>query len=181
MQIKKLIIPAFTIFLFSACISTTNDQTSSLSVEAWIEQDSLASVYLMRSIGTNDEDFFTDYEDMITHTLITDAEVRISCDDVIDTLRLINGGKYKYGKFYKGTHLHGICGKSYKLNILWNGKELSAETTIPSVVNLDSVTISHESGDNYFLKGYFNNDSNFEDYYMFLIKKTAIPFIVLHI
>ena len=103
-------------------------QEEAIVVEGYIETGEFPYVILSKTLPffgqINTSDVF--------QNLISVATVFIDNGTQIDTLSSFSG-------FYFSTQMRGEVGKTYKLTILANGKTLTAQTTIPNPVKLDSV------------------------------------------
>jgi hypothetical protein len=111
-------------------------------VEGSIENDELPLVFLTRSIGYFEA---LDSADLINQ-LVLDAVVTVSDGVDTDTLELTFNPSIFPPIFYKGRWLKGEAGKSYALQVIADGKVLTAVTSIPEPVQLDSLWFKVEPG-----------------------------------
>lgn len=111
-------------------------------VEGWIEQDQYPMVML-----TKNSPYFTQMDSaQIVAMIITDATVTVSDGTSSDTLIPTIDPNYFPPIVYKGHHLKGVINKTYSLRIEAEGKVLTAQTTIPAPIPLDSVWFKLEQG-----------------------------------
>ena len=75
----------------------------------------------------------------LSEFLVLDATVTVSDGLITDTLHMTYDPKYFPPLIYKGSQLLGAPGKTYSLRIQFPGYDLSAITTIPYPVPLDSI------------------------------------------
>lgn len=79
--------------------------------------------------------------------LVLNAVVTVSDGLLTDTLQFSYDPAFFPPLIYKGTHLTGVAGKTYSLHIQFPGYDLSAITTIPYPVPLDSIGFKVEAGE----------------------------------
>ncbi|MDR0559295.1 MAG: DUF4249 domain-containing protein [Prevotellaceae bacterium] len=110
------------------------EYSQKIVVEGWIENGQPAQVLLSRSASFSHE--------MDTASLLQQVikSAKVSVCDGERTEFLILGADYNYlpPYVYYGEELKGEPGKSYFLQIEYDGKILSAETHIPQPATLDS-------------------------------------------
>ena len=143
--------------MLSACeqsveldLSSTDSQ---LVVEGYIQQGYPAYVFLTKSeayfnhidsntlnnISIDDAQVFVEREDGVVHQLTHINQHLIDSLGLPDTLGLPINGLYM-DLFYKQNEFSQI-GYKYKLRIEWNGRVISAQTSIPPQYPIDSVWV----------------------------------------
>ncbi len=109
----------------------------------------------------------SDYYDAGESENVTSAEVTISDDlGVTDTLREVNPGEYQT------QSLQGATGRTYTLNILFDGENYTAQSTMPAATEIDSIDYKKADGgpgprggeDQYRLIVFFNDNPSIEDF-----------------
>ena len=111
-------------------------------VEGYIEQGQKAVVMLTKSAS-----FFAPVDSAsLASYLVLDALVTVSDGITTDTLSLTIDTSYYVPILYKSHSLIGQVGKTYSLKIVAEGKTLTAVTTIPQLVPLDSVWFKIQEG-----------------------------------
>jgi hypothetical protein len=111
-------------------------------VEGYIEPGEKAVVMLTRSAS-----FFApvDSASLISY-LVANAFVTVSDGIITDTLVPTLDTSYYVPLLYKSQTLLGQVGKTYTLTVVADGKTLTAVTTIPQLVPLDSVWFKLQEG-----------------------------------
>ncbi len=74
------------------------------------------------------------FSDANNYPKIQNAIVKITDGTITDTLVETSAG------IYKTTTLQGVSGRTYTLTIVTNGKTITAQSTMPTAVVLDSIT-----------------------------------------
>lgn len=133
----------YTLLLFAAVLFFSCEKDISVDipkvekkvvVEASIETGDYAKVLV-----TNSMDFFAHIDsNAISKTLITDAIVVLSDGIQTDTLKLAFDASFFPPLVFKGSKILGKEGGMYQLTVMANGKIITASTTIPQKVQLDS-------------------------------------------
>lgn len=133
------------IFLYSCEKEITielPEEPPKLVVEAWIEEGKPAMLILTKSAP-----YFSPIDaNTLANSIVTNARAFVS--DGITTEELTAGVSPDVFPFfvYSGNSLLGEVGKTYSLKVEWEGQEYYAETSIPSVVYLDSVWFQLDPG-----------------------------------
>ena len=125
------------LILLSACSGGVNivPYHRQLVVEGHIENGQPASVVLSYSIGLNES---TDLDNLYKH-IIKDANVTISDGEKEEGLNLRRNSLGLPPFEYVSTSLLGEVGKTYHLTIEHKGKIITASTTIPKPIEIDSL------------------------------------------
>jgi len=133
---------AFALMLIIGVTSCEKDITLSLPtapekivVEGYIEQDSFPYVFLSKSFPY----FAKITDETLGELLVTDAIVTIDDGTTIDTLYPTLDYSLMIPFVYKGKIMRGEVGKTYKLKIDLDTALITAVTTIPAPIPLDSV------------------------------------------
>ncbi len=135
-------------FIFASCEKEITielpEAQKKVVVEGVIEQDKHPYVLLTRS-----SPYFATIEDFTNNLFVTDATVIVSDGLVTDTMQGgLNMEIYNpYPVFaYTSDLITGEVGKTYLLTIIADGKTLTATTTIPQPVPLDSLWFKEDLG-----------------------------------
>lgn len=146
----RLLIAFGVALLFAGCEKeiTVNlpDSEKKVVVEGAIEQGKHPYVLLTRS-----SPYFAPIGDFTDNLFVTDATVIISDGIITDTMQgALNNEIYKpYPAFaYTSELITGEVGRSYYLTVLAEGKTLTATTTIPQPIALDSLWFKEDLGAN---------------------------------
>ncbi|MGD0710763.1 MAG: DUF4249 domain-containing protein [Bacteroidales bacterium] len=139
-KILSLLITAglFVIVMLYSCekdikINIPNAPTK-IVVEAWIDLNDYPIVLLTKSLPF----FGTIDSAMLASLIIQDATVVVSDGFSTDTLAKIFDPNYLPYIQYKGTKIKGVAGRIYSLTVKDEGQTLTATTTIPPPIPLDS-------------------------------------------
>ncbi|MDA3881794.1 MAG: DUF4249 domain-containing protein [Bacteroidales bacterium] len=115
----------------------TNDSgtESRIIVDGYIEVGKKARVVLTQAIPVESQIDSTKYLDIVS----TRANVRISDGEQSEYLYLRWNKNAFPQHYYESEKIRGEEGKTYDLEIMYYGDTLTAQTTIPEPVNVDSV------------------------------------------
>ncbi|MBR1516393.1 MAG: DUF4249 domain-containing protein [Paludibacteraceae bacterium] len=142
-MMKKMAFILPCLLLFLGC-ERTKTQPETIVVEGWIEDGKHPVVLLHRAAQLTDKEIGTD--EMVKQSLIYTANIMVS--DGADSVQLI--GKIDTTMlppyYYHNVRITGQTGKSYTLTVNYYGQKLTAVTTIPSIVPIDSVSVSSING-----------------------------------
>lgn len=125
--------------LFWACKKETEltikDYKPNFVVEGWIEDGSFPYVII-----THNSPFFASLDStQLDQLMIRHAKVTVSDGEQTEVLTAKRDTNYFPPFIYRGTEMIGKPGKTYSLKIEYAGYTLSAETTIPKPVSIDSL------------------------------------------
>lgn len=140
-----------------------DDYESKIVVDGWIEQGQVPIVALTKSSS-----YFTElYRKGFENLVVTEAKVTVS-DGTIEELLTLKDSPLLFPEYaYHGNLIKGEIGKTYHLKVEYNGKTVTAFTTIPNPVALDSVWFELAEGKSkqglIWIK--FTDDENTKDYY----------------
>lgn len=136
---KNIFLITTVILLFISCEKKVEFKLDvvepKLVVEATIENGLPPVVYLSKSL-----DYFSEISpDILTNSLVTDADVYISNGSLTHKLKLYTipaGGGYNFSYYSTdssnlSTAFNGEVDKSYSLRIVWKGNEYTSTTRIP--------------------------------------------------
>lgn len=157
-----LILPFLLLFL--GC-ERTKTQPETIVVEGWIEDGKHPVVLLHRAVQLTDKEIGTD--EMVKQSLIYTANIMVS--DGADSVHLI--GKIDTTMlppyYYHNVRITGKAGKTYTLTVNYHGQKLTAKTTIPSVVPIDSVCVNstYENDKKKEVIVHFKDNAATADYY----------------
>jgi hypothetical protein len=137
-------------------------------VEGWIEDGGYPYVIL-----THNAPFFTSLDSaQIDDLMIRWAKVTVSDGVNTEILTARKDDTYFPPYIYKGTDLIGKAGKQYTLKVEFAGNVLTAVTTIPKPVRLDSMWFSSKQDTSRQLNIRFSDNAAEKNYYR-LYTKTA--------
>lgn len=141
----------------------TTDYIPQVIVEGSIESNGFAQVYLSysKALGSTWDSL------SVSEIPLTTAKVTVSDGEQTEILtgRM---DKYRLPYFvYTGNTLRGVPGKHYTLCITHQGQNITAETSIPSPVSIDSFSIrqSENSDTLYQVTAYFHDPKEESNYY----------------
>jgi hypothetical protein len=139
-------------------------------VEGWIEQDDYPYVIL-----THNAPFFTSLDSaQISELVIRWAKVTVSDGVKSEVLTSRRDNNYFPPFIYRGSELKGEAGKTYTLTIEYAGNTLSATTTIPQKVPLESVSFTPRGeGDKMQLHLSFLDPAGSKNFYKLYTKTSA--------
>lgn len=144
----KRILPVITLLLLQlfACEKEIDLNLPSgeqkIVVEGWIENGKSAEVILSLTapyFSSIDSSNLFDYA-------VTHAKVTLFAQDQSEILTLKRNQDYFPPYVYRSIDIHGEPGKSYTLEVILNRDTLTATTTIPEPIPLDSVWFSADPG-----------------------------------
>ncbi len=131
-------------------------------VDGWIETNSKAHVILTKSSA-----YFTTYDSAsIRNLFLNTAKITLSCNDGQSEILTL----YKQDEFfppfvYKSVSIVGEENKSYTLSIETGDKIITAETTIPTKPDIESVRMSLLSDTTTTINATINDDVSENNYY----------------
>ena len=145
---------------------------SEMVVEGWIEPGEPAKVSLSKSVPyLSTINLNTLYDEVI----VKDAIVTVIAENGdFDTLQLVQNDEAPLFWYYISPTLKGELNTTYTLQIDWNGKKYSSTTSIPDLINIDSVWLdnfqSFPSDTLKSLRVKFQDRLETKDYYLFKVK-----------
>jgi len=162
-----------------SCEGDIYEQASNgIVVEGYIEQGKPPYITLMKLLPVSSE-----YQslDSIGNYCIKDAIVKISVDGKSYELVGEETGRSDYPYAYTSCVLYGVEGKSYTLDIYYEGQHLSANTSIPNPVSLLSITPiqSEKEIEKFLLKARFVDNKYTKDYYKTFVSSSENPLFYL--
>ncbi|MCG8697196.1 MAG: DUF4249 domain-containing protein [Bacteroidales bacterium] len=168
----KYILLTIALILISGCDNTIDisypDHEGELVVEGWIEQGEGCKIHLTKSAP-----FFTDIDSInLLDYAVTKAKVTLIGEDESEILTLTGSKVYFPPYYYISTDMVGEQKQRYTLEISLSGKTYMAETTIPALVNPDSVWFEKlENSDTLGrLKVIFTDNASERNYYRLFTK-----------
>lgn len=148
------------------------DYKSKIVVDGWIEQNHSARVILTLSAA-----YFSEIDSLsLRNLVITRAKVTVSDGENEEVLTLRPNNAYFPPYVYEGSRIKGEPGKTYFLEVVYAGQVITASTTIPEPVYLDSVWFQLDEGMDSlgFIWAHFKDDGNEKNYYRLLTKRKNI-------
>jgi len=182
-KIKHIILLflSLSVFLISCEKEITLDlppATPKIVIEGVIETNQYSYVYITKNMG------FFDAVDTNTlqNILITDAVVTVSNGTETDTLKLVYNPKYVPPIRYEGSKIKGEVGMSYNLKVEHDGKVFESVTTIPPIVEIDSIKFSYraETDTFGFLWVYFQDPPELGNFYRAFSKVEGKDSVFVH-
>jgi len=169
------------IFLLSCEKEITLDlpaSTPKIVIEGAIETNQYSYVYITKNMG------FFDAVDTNTleNILITDAVVTVSNGIETDTLQLVYNPLYVPPLRYQGSKIKGEAGMTYNLKVEHDGKVFESVTTIPQIVDIDSIKFSYraETDTFGFLWVYFQDPPELGNFYRAFSKVEGKDSVFVH-
>ncbi len=140
-------------------------------VDGWIEMGDQAKVFL-----TTNSPYFTSIDSSsIRDLVLSRAKVSLSDGERSEVLILRKDTRYFPPYFYEGNSIFGDTGKVYTLIAEYGGKSISAETTIPSQVPIDTVFFEAMEGDSLGrIVIEFSDPADEKNYYRIFTKRQGI-------
>lgn len=150
------------ILSFMSCISFDDmEYTPSLVLEGWIGNGDYPVVQLGQSISIEEQK--VDLSDYVVRWGV----VTISDGTHTEVLRSHYDDHYFPPYIYTSYNMVGEPGKTYKISVKYKDYESFSTTTIPDQsVKIDSSRIIHVKDSLYYIRIFFTDDSNEEDYYL---------------
>src|SRR5690606_24305899 len=128
----------YTVFLSSCKKEDERDFSSyqpNFVVEGWIEEGGYPHVILTHNLP-----FFTKVDSaQLSEIVIRWAKVSVSDGTDTEILTSRKDDRYFPPFLYRGSQLKGEVGKVYTLTVEYAGHVLSAQTSIPNPVNIDTL------------------------------------------
>ena len=170
--IKIIIASLFLISCSNEAKIAEIDTASKVVVDGWIEKNDVSYVILSKSVPINQE--VNQYNAF--NYVIRNAKVTISDGNTEEILSLKTSQDRIPPYIYYGKDIIGTEGKTYTLKIEYNGKVITATTTIPNSVNIDEVT--YQKQNTFDTKGnlhiQFTDPIHQKDYYQIATKVKGI-------
>lgn len=169
---QKYLFPLILAFAFAACntdLSISEDNTSRLVVEGWIEDGGFPVVMLTRSLPVS-----ANYQSMddLDGFILRWAKVTVSNGE--DTVILT--GKYDRGYFspfiYTTSRMRGEAGKKYTLTVEYRDYYATSVTSIPAPPDLCTFSVEPciDSDTLYQIKATFKDNPSGKNYYQFFTR-----------
>ena len=161
---KLLIISILTTIILSSCESfDLPEMDDKITVEGWIEEDKPPIVILSKAIGV---DTVKRNLSDLNEYLIKWAKVTVSDGEHSEVLTGKFNFRYYPPYIYTTGNLVGKVGKTYSLTIEYQGSVITAQTTIPPHVDIDTAyAVASSDTDDYGIRIVFNDDPTTHDYY----------------
>ena len=175
-KIQSIIISFVFITFFTVFFSCEKDITidtpkaeEKIVVEGWIDLNDFSKVMLTKNLPF----FGTIDSSMILNLIIQDAEVIVSDGITNDTLIKALDFDVFPPIYYQGTKIKGEAGKTYTLKIEAQGKILTAHTTIPNPVLIDTLWFKKEPNHDSlgYVWGFFTDPTEYGDNYRIFTKR----------
>jgi glycosyltransferase involved in cell wall biosynthesis len=145
-------------------------------VDGSIENEDFAMVVVSRSVPYFDEVS----TQSLSNVFVLDAVVVVDDGQYSDTLQLVFDPQAFPPVFYRGANplLKGISGKSYNLTVIADGKTLTARTSIPTPIPLDSLYWKPDAANDAlgFGWGHFKDPDTIGNIYRIFVKRQGYPF-----
>jgi len=169
-----LVIPLLIAFILVSCQKEINIKSMNydkkLVIEGYIENGQVPIVMISRSVPYFDK---ITLNTLMTDVLVTDAVVTVtSSDGDSEQLQLGLCDDSPVYVAYTGNTLRGEVGKKYHLKVEWKGKTYTAETSIVTPPQIDSIWLHSLGTDDTtrIIRTTATDDPNSRDYYIFQVK-----------
>jgi hypothetical protein len=150
------------------------DPGNLIVVDGWIESGQQAKVLLTRN-----SPYFSSIDSASMRSLVlTRAKVTVSDGENSEVLTLRKNESYFPPFIFEGNEIIGDTGKTYTVTALFGGNEVTATTTIPAKVELDTVYFKLEENSDSLGTIYieFRDPPEYKNYYRILTRrKTKDP------
>lgn len=162
---KYIIILIILAAMLSSCEKSSFEipnYDTQIVVDGKIEQNQAPIIFLTYSAA-----YFSDIDSASLRKLVaTRAKVTIDDGTHSEVLTLRPNKEYFPPYYYTGIEIKGEVGKTYSLTVELEGKTLTAETTIPEPVKLDSVWFEIQDSDTTgFIYLKFKDNADEKNYY----------------
>lgn len=149
-------------FLPISCISFEDEvYAPSLIVEGWIGEGDYPVVQLGQSMSL--DSLNKDFSDYVVHWGV----VTISDGIHTEVLRARYDDHYFPPYIYTSYNMVGEPGKTYTITAKYQNHEATSTTTVPQkAVRIDSLRIVHVKDDLHYIKIFFTDDPDKDDYYL---------------
>lgn len=125
-----------------------------LVVEGWIDEGGHPVVMVSTTLPVSGQ---SQGQEAIQDAIVRWADVRVSVDGVTTTLVGRKDERYAVPYIYTDHSITGVAGKTYGLSVSYAGMNVTASTTIPHKVPLDSIKTERLEGEDYLLTVYFSD------------------------
>lgn len=140
-------------------------------VDGWIENGQFAKVLLTRN-----SPYFASIDSASIRSLVlTWAKVTVSDGINTEILTLRKDENYFPPYIFEGNEIIGVTGRTYSIKAEYGGKTVTATTTIPEIVPLDTAFFYLESGSDSLGSIYleFTDPPDVKNYYRILTKRSG--------
>lgn len=140
-------------------------------VDGWIENGQFAKVLLTRN-----SPYFASIDSASVRSLVlTWAKVTVSDGINTEILTLRKDENYFPPYIFEGNEIIGVTGRTYSIKAEYGGKTVTATTTIPEIVPLDTAFFYLESGSDSLGSIYmeFTDPPDVKNYYRILTKRNG--------
>lgn len=150
------------------------EENPRICVEGWIENGNKPIVILTENITPSEE--YSPIDEAYSHS-IHDASVTITVNNEQYVLHETVDSTYTPPYIYTTDQLIGSEGMRYDLCVSYLGTTATASTTIPSVVEIDSITKKQveDNSSYYYLIAHFKDEQTTDDWYKFFVKTDLQP------
>lgn len=148
------------------------DYDSQIVVDGWIEQGKTPKVILTLSAA-----YFSEIDSVSLRDLVvTRAKVVVSDGETTEILTLRPNDEYFPPYVYEGIDMRGEVGKTYTLEVIYSDEYLTASTTIPSPVFMDSLWFELDEGEDSlgFIWARFQDNPIERNFYRLQTKRAGI-------
>ena len=156
--------------LLAACTPSWQPEgEEKLVVEGWIDAGGFPIVMVTTSVPTSTE--YQSIDDQKEH-LVRHARVTVSDGENSVILTGMSSKSYFPPYIYTTADMRGVAGKTYSLTVEYSGMTVTASTTVPAALPLDSLWCvpSKDDAGKYNLKARFSDPEGSEDYYRLFVK-----------
>lgn len=145
-----------------ACTKTLPISEPRLVVDGWIDEGGHPVVMVSTTLPLSEQ---KQGAEEVKDAIVRWADVRVSVDGVTTTLVGRKDERYSIPYIYTDHSVVGVAGKTYELSVSYAGMNVTASTTIPRRVPLDSIRTERLEGEDYLLSVYFSDPPEKGDRY----------------
>lgn len=167
--VKIYIIAVICMALLLSCEQKRTNQDSKIVLEGWMAENEPPIVFLHQTYTFNES--YDSIEKLMEDKIIMFGNV--SVDDGENKVSLIGQADISYLLTYKysTSRMVGELGKEYTVTAEYNGKTVSAKTTLLPKTPIDSIKIKSLANDRCDIRVCFTDDSRFDKNYYLLMYK----------
>lgn len=145
-----------------ACTKTLPISEPRLVVDGWIDEGGHPVVMVSTTLSLSEQ---KQGAEEVKDAIVRWADVKVSVDGVTTTLVGRKDERYSIPYIYTDHNIVGVAGKTYELSLSYAGMNVTASTTIPHKVPLDSIRTELLEGEDYLLSIYFSDPPEKGDRY----------------
>lgn len=155
-------------------INSSSEDVNTVNNAIVVVSDNTGQIDTLEYIEFDETEYKYDYQMGYIKVVIDQS------GNIIDTIFIPDPFEYNKSGFYKTSHLKGIPGSTYFLQILYNEKEYKSSAFMPPVPDIDSIGFLFKKSeiigksDYYVPLLYFNDNQSTKDYYLIQLQNDVI-------